>query len=220
MAAVLSEKINLSWRNHSSSMFGSFKRLREDGELFDLTLACHKSDSDSDSDSDVVFIPAHKVVLAASSPVFRSMVMRLSKSPDSMLYLSDIRHEHAKAVVDFIYSGQVDVDRSMLEGFLKTAAKLQVEGLGSAANADGKSPSPKKRKIVVAERDLDLEDPPKDEDCDDSWQFDLNNDAEEEEVKEEDVKPEDKPQVLEAEATDKADSKPVATEGLLVKGKE
>ena len=55
------EKFCLRWNDFESNISVSFRELREDNELFDITLACEEEQ-----------VQAHKVILSACSPFFRS----------------------------------------------------------------------------------------------------------------------------------------------------
>ena len=124
MTAVATEQINLNWQNFSSTVSGSFQKLRNNSELFDITLAACTFNMDQPT-----YIKAHKVVLAASSPVLKNLMVNMDGSSNGMLYLSGIEGENIKSVLDFIYSGQVNVESNKLDRFLQVAEELKVEGL-------------------------------------------------------------------------------------------
>ena len=82
---------------------------------------------------------AHKVVLASCSPYLHSILMRLRHSHQQpVIFLSSINISDLTKLVTFIYCGQVEVEESQLESFLRSAAELQVKGLV----ATGESPDP------------------------------------------------------------------------------
>lgn len=119
------EQINLQWKHFGPTVSASFQKLRNAGDLFDVTLACSNADTGR-----ATFIKAHKVVLAASSAVLKDLLVNMDDtSRGGMLYLSGIEEDYVKSVVDFVYSGEVNVERSNLERFLQVAEQLKVEGL-------------------------------------------------------------------------------------------
>lgn len=61
-----SEKFCLKWNDFESNISSAFCELRNDAELFDVTLACEDDEQ----------MPAHKLVLSACSTFFRSVLRR------------------------------------------------------------------------------------------------------------------------------------------------
>ena len=129
MSAVATEQVNLHWQHFSSTVSGYFQKLRNNSDLFDVTLAC-SSQMDGPS-----LIKAHKLVLAASSPVLRHLVLNMEGSNNGMIYLSGIEPDHIKSALDFVYTGQANVEKVNLERFLQVAEELQIEGLVRAPDA-------------------------------------------------------------------------------------
>lgn len=71
---------------------------------------------------------AHKVVLSACSPFFESIfVENPCKHP--VVILKDIRYVDLKALVEFMYKGEVNVVQEQLPSLLKTAEALKIKGL-------------------------------------------------------------------------------------------
>jgi len=97
-----SEKFCLRWNDFESNISVAFRELREDKEFFDVTLVC-------DEDQ----IQAHKVILSACSPFFRSVLRRN-------------RHEHPLL---YMKGGEVNIAQEDLNTFLAVAEDLKVKGL-------------------------------------------------------------------------------------------
>ena len=95
---------------HASST--SFCDLREDSEFFDVTLCC-----DNGRDT----LPAHKLILAACSPLFRSILAHQKCQQNPFLYLKGINLRELQAVLDFVYYGEVNVAKV---NFLTGASQL------------------------------------------------------------------------------------------------
>ena len=81
-------------------------------EFFDVSLCC-------DNGTDIV--PAHKVILAACSPLFRKILSRQKNQQNPFLYLKGIHLKEMKAVVNFMYYGEVNCDEDNLQHFLPVA---------------------------------------------------------------------------------------------------
>ena len=73
-------------------------------------------------------IPAHKLVLSASSHFFKSILKRNSHS-HPLLYLSGVDSKSLGFVLDYIYQGEVQIYQHDLDNFPEIAQKLEIEGL-------------------------------------------------------------------------------------------
>merc|ERR1712129_23422 len=111
------EKFCLRWNEFESNISSSFRELRDDKDFFDVTLACDDNQ-----------LQAHKVILSACSPFFRSV---LKKNPHQhpLLYLKGVKYEDIVSVLNFMYHGEVNVAQEELNSFLAVAEDLQVKGL-------------------------------------------------------------------------------------------
>ncbi|XP_013776958.1 protein tramtrack, beta isoform-like isoform X3 [Limulus polyphemus] len=107
----------LKWNNHHSNMLSVFEQLLNNEALVDVTLACEGHS-----------LKAHKVVLSACSPFFQTLfVDNPCKHP--IVIMKDMRYVDMKAIIDFIYHGEVNVSQDQLSALLKTAETLKVKGL-------------------------------------------------------------------------------------------
>ena len=111
------EKFCLRWNDFEKNISTAFRELRDDKDFFDVTLACDNNQ-----------IRAHKVILSACSPFFRSV---LKKNPHEhpLLYLKGVCYEDITAVLNFMYHGEVNVSQDQLNSFLAVAEDLKVKGL-------------------------------------------------------------------------------------------
>ena len=127
-----SEKFCLRWNDFETNISVAFRELREDKDFFDVTLACDDQQ-----------MQAHKVILSACSPFFRSV---LKKNPHAhpLLYLKGVKYVDLVAVLNFMYHGEVNVAQEELNSFLAVAEELKVKGL----TQNGPS-SPGRREPVV-----------------------------------------------------------------------
>ena len=129
------------WNDFESNISTSFRELREDSEFFDVTLCC-------DNGTDIV--PAHKVILAACSPLFRKILSRQKNQQNPFLYLKGIRLKELQAVLNFMYHGEVNVAQDSLNNFLAVAEELAVKGLTTDSKPTG--PDTPAKKAVAAKR--------------------------------------------------------------------
>ena len=117
MAGVLGDKFCLRWNDFESSISSAFQELKEDKDFFDVTLACEDNQ-----------LQAHKVILSACSPFFKS-VLRRNPHQHPLLYLKGVKYDEIVAVLDFMYHGEVNVAQDDLNNFLSVAEDLKVKGL-------------------------------------------------------------------------------------------
>ena len=68
---MMSEKLCLQWNDFKSNANQAFGNLREDLDFADVTLACEDGHQ----------VEAHKVILAASSPFFKNLLVKNKHTP-------------------------------------------------------------------------------------------------------------------------------------------
>ena len=111
------DKFCLKWNDFDTNFSGSLRDLRGERELEDVSLV-----------SDTGDVRAHKLVLAASSPLFRAIITRNPHS-HPLLYLKGVTATNLNYVLDFIYNGEVNVAQDDLNSFLTAAEDLKIKGL-------------------------------------------------------------------------------------------
>jgi len=120
--------LHLSHDNFGTNVAkGIFNRLRNDQTFSDIKLVC-----DDDFAGGSVMVPAHKVILVASSKFFSKILTGLDQ-PHLLLYLRGIPHKQLTLLLDFIYTGEVNVLKDDLNAFLSIAGDLKIEGLTSTS---------------------------------------------------------------------------------------
>ena len=75
-------------------------------------------------------LQAHKVILSACSPFFRSVLRRNqgAAAQQLVLYLKGVTYRDMEAVLTFMYHGEVNVAQDDLNSFLAVAEELRVKG--------------------------------------------------------------------------------------------
>lgn len=99
-----------------------FTELLDDQHFVDVTLACEGS-----------MIKAHKIVLSACSTYFKDLLLA-NPCKHPIVILKDMKFQDLKAIVNFMYYGEVNVSQSQIGGLLKTAETLQIKGLTQINN--------------------------------------------------------------------------------------
>jgi len=125
-----SEKFCLRWNDFETNISGAFRELRDDKDFFDVTLACDDEQ-----------MQAHKVILSACSPFFRT-ILRRNKHEHPLLYLKGVKYVDLVSVLNFMYHGEVNVAQEELNSFLAVAEDLKVKGL--TQNGSDSTPVPRK----------------------------------------------------------------------------
>ncbi|KAB7494326.1 Longitudinals lacking protein [Armadillidium nasatum] len=107
------------WNNYHTFLSDSVKLLQENQQFIDVTLVTAEGN----------YINAHQLVLAACSTFFRSFIKANSAKHPIILLPSDIRFPELKAMVEFMYTGQVCIQQDRLQAFIKGARYFRIKGL-------------------------------------------------------------------------------------------
>ncbi|XP_017783506.1 PREDICTED: longitudinals lacking protein, isoforms A/B/D/L-like isoform X5 [Nicrophorus vespilloides] len=149
----------LRWNNHQSTLVAVFDTLLENGVLVDCTLAAEGK-----------YLNAHKVVLSACSPYFEALLSQnYDKHP--IFILKDVKYQELKAMMDYMYRGEVNISQDQLGALLKAAESLQIKGLSDSRKGENekktapppaKSPPPapslpKVQGLTIEQRRKDLD---------------------------------------------------------------
>jgi len=134
------EKYCLRWNDFESNISTAFRELREEKDFFDVTLACDDKQ-----------VQAHKVILSACSPFFRS-VLRRNPHQHPLLYLRGVKYNELVNVLNFMYQGEVNIAQEELTEFLSVADDLRVKGLAQGSKTQGQT----KPDFPVPAKDLAL----------------------------------------------------------------
>jgi len=111
------EKFCLRWNDFESNISVAFQELRDDKDLFDVTLACDDEQ-----------IQSHKMILSACSPFFRN-ILRRNPHTHPLIYMKGVKYNDLQSVLNFMYHGEVNVAQEDLNSFLAVAEDLRVKGL-------------------------------------------------------------------------------------------
>lgn len=121
----------LRWNNHQSTLISVFDTLLENGTLVDCTLAAEGK-----------FLKAHKVVLSACSPYFAALLsQQYDKHP--IFILKDVKFQELRAMMDYMYRGEVNISQDQLAALLKAAESLQIKGLSDNRSSSTAPPQQK-----------------------------------------------------------------------------
>ena len=107
--------IPLYWKNFHSNLFHTLTDLHTQNIFTDVTIV---------SDDGIMFA-AHKSLLSSSSPVLKTLLVN---NPDTnpFIFMEDVHEEQLRAILQFIYLGEVRVLTSGIGLFLEIAKELQI----------------------------------------------------------------------------------------------
>ena len=112
--------ISLSLEQYGAVFASNLEQLRKADHFCDVTLV----------GNDKMQVEAHKVILASHSPIFMEMFTN-NKHPHPRIHLSDMGSKQLMYILDYIYSGEVQVHDTDVDIFLKAARKLKINGLST-----------------------------------------------------------------------------------------
>ncbi|XP_043465623.1 zinc finger protein Xfin-like [Leptopilina heterotoma] len=128
----------LRWNNHQTTLIQNFDTLLESGTLVDCTLAAEGK-----------YLKAHKVVLSACSPYFEGLLSEhYDKHP--VFILKDVKFKELKAMMDYMYRGEVNISQDQLAALLKAAESLQIKGLSESRTGGNGCTKPDTRQSKVS----------------------------------------------------------------------
>ena len=121
----------MRWADHNNQLLNIFQQLWLENSFTDVTLNTDKKS-----------FRAHKLVLSACSPYFRSLfinnpskhqtvfvkVRNIFKISILTRYFQDISSEHMSLLLDYMYRGCISVKQTQLSEILKSASTLHIRG--------------------------------------------------------------------------------------------
>jgi len=110
--------LSLKWNNYQDSMTLAFRSLLDRDYMTDVTI--HSGQQ---------AWKAHKVLLCASSCYFEKLLEGLSLWQHPVLVLDHIKPINIQAILEYIYSGGVTLDKRDVLEFMQVGQMLKVQGL-------------------------------------------------------------------------------------------
>ena len=123
----MTEVFTLSWGDFDKKCPKAFKDLWLDTDLSDVTLATEDGGQ----------LSAHKVILAACSPLFKRLLQKnLNAHP--LLYLMGVQLSQLQQLLSYIYLGKCDLTQEQLPAFMANGKQLEIEGLSGNVDENPK----------------------------------------------------------------------------------
>ncbi|XP_022225027.2 protein bric-a-brac 2 isoform X2 [Drosophila obscura] len=131
--ATDNQQFCLRWNNYQSNLTNVFDELLQSESFVDVTLSCEGQS-----------IKAHKMVLSACSPYFQALFYD-NPCQHPIIIMRDVHWSDLKALVEFMYKGEINVCQDQINPLLKVAETLKIRGLAevsAGASRDGASAHP------------------------------------------------------------------------------
>lgn len=115
----------LRWNNYQSNLTNVFDELLQNESFVDVTLACEGQS-----------IKAHKMILSACSPYFQALFYD-NPCQHPIVIMRDVRWQELKALMEFMYKGEINVSQDQINPLLKVAEMLKIRGLAEVSTTGG-----------------------------------------------------------------------------------
>merc|ERR1712243_343706 len=110
------ERFNLTWQTYTDHLREMLHNMMTSEELTDVTLVTE----------DKKQFKAHKVVLSASSPIFKSIISE-NCTTNPLIYLRGIQSHEIESILQFIYLGEATFYQDRTNEFLNVAKSLEIK---------------------------------------------------------------------------------------------
>ncbi|XP_040568553.1 uncharacterized protein [Lepeophtheirus salmonis] len=131
------ESYKLRWGEFHGNLISSLEELRGAEDLVDVTLIVDEDRA----------VSAHKVILSASSPYFRKIFKRNQKPNLELMLPQHARLEDVVSLLEFMYTGEVSVNKDEMDSFMALAKLLKVKGLTQDYDSNERPPPSKMPKF-------------------------------------------------------------------------
>ena len=109
----MSSKVNnQKWLNCPNHFKDMLQKMINSDDHTDVTLVCDDQEQ----------FKAHKMILSASSPLFKSLLNSHSQN-EAIIYLAGVKSQEMMSILEFIYLGKTKFDKGNFENDVKSAAK-------------------------------------------------------------------------------------------------
>ena len=114
----IAQAFYLRLNNHKSFLTDALTQLYHNAVLVDCTLSAQGGQ-----------LRAHQTILSACSPYFKEIFSQYNSSQYPVLVIKDMPFADLKAIIEYIYCGEVMIPRRQLRSVLNNGVLLQVLSL-------------------------------------------------------------------------------------------
>lgn len=131
----------LKWNSYQTNLSKEFDDLLKSESFVDVTLAC-----------DGHSVKAHKMVLSACSPYFQALFFD-HPCQHPIIIMKEVKWPELKAVVEYMYRGEINVGRDQIEPLLRVANMLKIRGLTDVDQYLSAAAAPDEIELVAPGKD-------------------------------------------------------------------
>lgn len=129
MSHLPPEEVCLRWNSHHSNMQSNFPRLLEKEQYVDVTLI-----------ADGQSLKCHRMILSSCSAYFEDILSDITPTQHPVIILKSTPYWILRALIDFMYAGEVNIDQNRLPELLDVAELLKIKGLAGKNSSDHDQP--------------------------------------------------------------------------------
>uniref|UniRef100_A0A2A4KA62 BTB domain-containing protein n=1 Tax=Heliothis virescens TaxID=7102 RepID=A0A2A4KA62_HELVI len=107
----------VSWMSYKSSISKGFSRLQQNGEFVDMTLAAEGH-----------LVKVHQNIVALASPYLKAMIQS-AQCQHPVVFLNNVSQEMLSLILEYIYTGEVNVPTDLISGFIDVSKALCINGV-------------------------------------------------------------------------------------------
>ena len=115
------KKYIFHWHSYSDHLREALNEMMLSSEFADVTLVT----------DDKQQIRAHRNILSAASPVFKSILQIDSNNANPVIYLRGIQHSEMESIMQFIYLGEARFYEERMSEFLTVSKNLEIKELST-----------------------------------------------------------------------------------------
>ena len=138
------EKYTLLWHSYSDHLKEALNEMMLSSEFADVTLVT----------DDKQQIRAHRNILSACSPVFKSIFQIDSKNANPVIYLRGIQHSEMESIMQFIYLGEARFYEERMSEFLTVSKNLEIKELSTGIEMNDQNTENNENDVVDESVDI------------------------------------------------------------------
>ena len=141
------KKYIFHWHSYSDHLREALNEMMLSSEFADVTLVT----------DDKQQIRAHRNILSAASPVFKSILQIDSNNANPVIYLRGIQHSEMESIMQFIYLGEARFYEDRMSEFITVSKNLEIKELSTCIEMNDQTASDEvvKNEKNVADENMD-----------------------------------------------------------------
>ena len=136
------EIFNLDWHSYPDHLKQMMLDLMHSNKYTDVTLVC----------DDKTKFKAHKFVLNACSPIFKSIIDDLPQIEGSVVYLRGVFAPEMKSILEFMYLGQASLYQDRMDEFFNIAKSLEIKEISKYMEFEDSSHAQEKLEQIQSKK--------------------------------------------------------------------